>query len=151
MYSLVNIYLKNIYPIKSLPYWSLLIVSSEKALAPHSSTLAWKTPWTEEPGRLQSMGSHSFLLPLEIKLKTLSMPSMTWSLPLSLQPHLSLLSPVHNIHQLHSGITSLTSLHLANPSLLFSLLFFIRIKFLSSGWEMIFEPRNWIRYTWLYH
>ena len=29
----------------------------EKAMAPHSSTLAWKTPWTEEPGRLQSMGS----------------------------------------------------------------------------------------------
>ena len=28
-------------------------------LAPHSTTLAWKTPWTEEPGRLQSMGSLS--------------------------------------------------------------------------------------------
>jgi len=30
---------------------------SEKAMAPHSSTLAWKVPWTEEPVRLQSMGS----------------------------------------------------------------------------------------------
>ena len=30
---------------------------SEKAMAPHSSTLAWKIPRTEEPGRLQSMGS----------------------------------------------------------------------------------------------
>ena len=29
---------------------------SEKAMAPHSSTLAWKIPWAEEPGRLQSMG-----------------------------------------------------------------------------------------------
>ena len=29
----------------------------EKAMAPHSSTLAWKSPWMEEPGRLQSMGS----------------------------------------------------------------------------------------------
>ena len=29
----------------------------EKAMAPHSSTLAWKIPWKEEPGRLQSMGS----------------------------------------------------------------------------------------------
>ena len=28
----------------------------EKAMAPHSSTLAWKIPWTEEPGRLQTMG-----------------------------------------------------------------------------------------------
>ena len=29
----------------------------EKAMATHSSTLAWKIPWTEEPGGLQSMGS----------------------------------------------------------------------------------------------
>ena len=29
----------------------------EKEMAPHSSTLAWKIPWTEERGRLQSMGS----------------------------------------------------------------------------------------------
>ena len=29
----------------------------EKAMAPHSSTLAWKIPWMEEPGWLQSMGS----------------------------------------------------------------------------------------------
>ena len=29
----------------------------EKAMAPHSSTLAWKLPWMEEPGGLQSMGS----------------------------------------------------------------------------------------------
>ena len=29
----------------------------EKAVAPHSSTSAWKIPWTEEPGRLQSMVS----------------------------------------------------------------------------------------------
>ena len=29
---------------------------AEKAMAPHSSTLGWKIPWTEEPGRLQSMG-----------------------------------------------------------------------------------------------
>ena len=36
---------------------SSLIYIMEKAMAPHSSTLAWKIPWTEEPGRLQSMGS----------------------------------------------------------------------------------------------
>ena len=39
-------------------YFILLFRSySEKAMAPHSSTLAWKIPWTEKPGRLQSMGS----------------------------------------------------------------------------------------------
>ena len=30
---------------------------TEKAMAPHSTTLAWKIPWAEEPGRLHSMGS----------------------------------------------------------------------------------------------
>ena len=35
----------------------VLISRTEKAMATHSSTLAWKIPWTEEPGRLQSMGS----------------------------------------------------------------------------------------------
>ena len=29
----------------------------EEAMAPHSRTLAWKIPWMEEPGRLQSKGS----------------------------------------------------------------------------------------------
>ena len=36
---------------------SFLYIFSEKAMAPHSSTLAWKIPGAEEPGRLQSMGS----------------------------------------------------------------------------------------------
>ena len=35
----------------------ICVILPEKAVAPHSSTLAWKVPWTEEPGRLQSMGS----------------------------------------------------------------------------------------------
>ena len=37
--------------------WILGVLNLEKAMAPHSSTLAWKIPWSEEPGRLQSMGS----------------------------------------------------------------------------------------------
>ena len=32
-------------------------MKAEKAMAPHSSTLAWRIPWMAEPGRLQSMGS----------------------------------------------------------------------------------------------
>ena len=37
---------------------NLVIVQGwEKAMATQSSTLAWKIPWTEKPGRLQSMGS----------------------------------------------------------------------------------------------
>ena len=39
------------------PYYPLVILTMQKAIATHSSTLAWKIPWTEEPGRLQSMGS----------------------------------------------------------------------------------------------
>ena len=38
-------------------YFSQLSWFLEKAMATHSSTLAWKIPWTEEPGRLQSLGS----------------------------------------------------------------------------------------------
>ena len=37
-------------------YCGYLVTKLEKAMAPHSSTLAWKIPWMEEPGRLQSMG-----------------------------------------------------------------------------------------------
>ena len=37
-------------------YLTYMKSTSEKALATHSSTLAWKIPWMEEPGRLQSMG-----------------------------------------------------------------------------------------------
>ena len=35
----------------------LVMYGSEKAMAPHSSTLAWKILWMEEPDRLQTMGS----------------------------------------------------------------------------------------------
>ena len=38
--------------------YSILTHISEKEMAPHSSTLAWRIPWTEKPGRLQSVGSH---------------------------------------------------------------------------------------------
>ena len=40
--------------------WVLLIapfILREKAMATHTSTLAWKSPWMGEPGRLQSIGS----------------------------------------------------------------------------------------------
>ena len=45
-----------------IPYISMNLTNSrylisEKLMAPHSSSLAWKMPWTEEPGRLQSMES----------------------------------------------------------------------------------------------
>ena len=43
----------------TLPTKVHLVKATEKAMAPHSSTLAWKIPWTAEPGRLQSMESLS--------------------------------------------------------------------------------------------
>ena len=36
---------------------NILWGTAEKAMAPHSRTLAWKIPWMEQPGMLQSMGS----------------------------------------------------------------------------------------------
>ena len=48
-------------PVQMLltPYFLSFLLESntEKAMAPHSSTFTWKIPWTEKPGRLQSMGS----------------------------------------------------------------------------------------------
>ena len=35
-----------------------IMIPIGRVMAPHSSTLAWRIPWTEEPGRLLSMGSH---------------------------------------------------------------------------------------------
>ena len=40
-----------------ITYFIYSSVYMEKAMAPHSSALAWKLSWAEEPGRLQSMGS----------------------------------------------------------------------------------------------
>ena len=48
------------YPIYVLLFLCVCVyiyIYMEKAMAPHSSTLAWKIPWMEQPGRLQSMGS----------------------------------------------------------------------------------------------
>ena len=43
--------------MSKMTIWASLVAQSEKAMAPHSSTLAWKIPWMEEPGGLQSTGS----------------------------------------------------------------------------------------------
>jgi len=50
-------YLEMCLVINSKTKRQILAVPSEKAMAPHSSTFTWKIPWTEEPGRLQSMRS----------------------------------------------------------------------------------------------
>ena len=43
--------------IQDVELGCVYLLSSKKAMAPHSSTLAWKIPWTEVPGEMQSMGS----------------------------------------------------------------------------------------------
>ena len=50
----------SIYMLAGVRNWYIIDIPTEKAMAPHSSTLAWKIPWTEEPGRLQSMRSLSW-------------------------------------------------------------------------------------------
>ena len=52
IYPPMTIHVKDAYEVLAK-----YIYISEKAMAPHSSTLAWQIPWTEKPGRLQSMGS----------------------------------------------------------------------------------------------
>ena len=46
-----------LFKIFSMTFTPTSFNISEKAMAPHSSTLAWKIPWIEEPDGLQSMGS----------------------------------------------------------------------------------------------
>ena len=75
-------------------------VTLEKGMATHSSILAWRIPWTEEPGRLQSMGSQrvghdsatslSFYIPwaslVAQMLKNLPAMQKTWVQSLGLIP-----------------------------------------------------------------
>jgi len=70
---------------------------SEKAMAPHSSTLAWKIPWIEEPGRLQSMGSlgvrHDFTFTFTFHFQALEKEMAThssilaWRIPGTEEPN----------------------------------------------------------------
>ena len=48
---------KNKFTVEKSDKKTRFIKILEKAMAPYSSTLAWKIPWMEEPGGLQSMGS----------------------------------------------------------------------------------------------
>ena len=56
----------------------------EKEMTTHSSTLAWRIPWREEPGRLQSMGSqrvgHDSVISLSLSLSALSVYAYFWAL-----------------------------------------------------------------------
>ena len=46
--------------VKNLPaMWETWVRSLEEGMVTHSSVLAWRIPWTEEPDELQSMGSQS--------------------------------------------------------------------------------------------
>ena len=60
-YTFIFFFIQQVFLKYLLCAWTIFVcilkVLSEKAMAPHSSTLAWKIPWTEEPGGLQSMGS----------------------------------------------------------------------------------------------
>ena len=63
LYAVASIWISYVYSSLSKltqapsEFWEDVSLQSEKAMAPYSSTLAWKIPWMEEPGGLQSMGS----------------------------------------------------------------------------------------------
>ena len=97
-------------------YWFLLEYFSEKAVAPHSSTLAWKIPWMEEPGGLQSMGSlrvrHS--LATSLWLFTLTHWKRKWQpipvfLPGESQGQGSLVATIYGVAQSRKLLKQLSS------------------------------------------
>ena len=57
MWDLPGSRIKPVSPALAGGFFTTSATWAEKAMAPHSSTLAWKIPWTEDPGGLQSMGS----------------------------------------------------------------------------------------------
>ena len=87
MYSVMNTF-NTIAVILCGDRW-LLDLLSEKAMAPHSSTLAWKIPWKEEPGGPQSMGSlrvrHDFTFTLHFHALEKEMAThssvLAWRIP----------------------------------------------------------------------
>ena len=50
----------------------------EKEMATHSNTLAWKIPWTEKPGRLQSMGSQRVGHDFTFTFRAVKTGAQTW-------------------------------------------------------------------------
>ena len=82
------IFLKVTYMIKNLParqeiwVWSLGWEDPlEKGTATHSSSLAWRIPWTEEPGGLQSMGLHRAGHDWATSLSLTHSSSLAWRIP----------------------------------------------------------------------
>ena len=57
-------------------------------MAPHSSTLAWKIPWAEDPGGLQSMGSQR----VQTRLSNFTFPSHFYALEKEMETHSSVLA-----------------------------------------------------------
>ena len=93
----------------------------EKGLATHSSILAWRSPWTEEPGTVQSTGSqrvrhnwvtNTFTLSTSIPHSLDSEPCFSWPLALSALPYFSLFLGMHALcrlsHPLSVGEASIT-------------------------------------------
>ena len=82
---------------RKMPVWGgLCKEDTEKAMALHSSILAWKIPWTEEPGRLQSTGSlrvrHDWVTSLSLftfmhwRRKWQPTPILVWRIPGTEEP-----------------------------------------------------------------
>ena len=73
----------------------------DKAMTTHSSTLSWKIPWTEEPGKLQSMESESDTTSLSLSLSTFILtwqcPSHPWKLLHNLWPNRNLCSFIFHL------------------------------------------------------
>ena len=84
------------YIKKNIVFLSKTTSVPEKAMAPHSSILAWKIPWMEEPGRLQLMGSlrvgHNWVTSLSFSLSWLKKEMVThssilaWRIPRTEEP-----------------------------------------------------------------
>ena len=97
------------------PFFSMNHLSAEQLMAPHSRTLAWKIPWTEEPVRLQSMGSQlsnfTFTFHFDVLEKEMATHSsvLAWRIPWMEKPGiLPMDGGVHGVAQSQTRLSDFT-------------------------------------------
>ena len=131
-------------------------------MAPHSSTLAWKIPWVEKPGRLQSMGSlrvgHDFTFTFTFHFHELEKEMAThssvpaWRIPVTVEPGGLPSNGSHRVGHYWSDLAAAAAV-ISVAGRLFMFLWAICWFFFFFFWEMciqvLFPFLNWILFCWV--
>ena len=139
--------------IFKLPYnCTHFICEPAKAMATHSSTLAWEIPWTEEPGRLQSMGSLSqtwlsdftFTFHFHVLEKEMATHSsvLAWRIPGTGEPGRLLSMGLHRVGHDWSDLAAAAAPRIGSVSLTYHQICSVPEMLLSVLSTMLFDTYN---------